>query len=405
MRVLLHDFAGHPFQTQLSRELAQRGHTVRHQFLDDDQTPKGAMTRRAGDSPNLEFEGLRLRQRLNKTNYVQRLRQDFEYGRVALAAAQQFHPDVYISANMPLDPLNMLQRGLKRRGTHFVFWQQDFYSLALSKILPKKLPIVGNAIAVYYRNMERRIAHQADSIVCISDDFLAQLEAWGVDLDKCTTIENWAALDEIRPTATRPTAWQTEQGLADRRVVLYSGTLGLKHNPALLWCLAERLAAVPDTADVQVVVCSAGVGAEWLLERCCEQPHVPLTVLPFQPYERFNDVLGAATLVTALLEPNAGVFSVPSKVLSYMAAGQPILLAAPEVNLAARTVQREGAGTVVDPSDLDGFAEAALSLLREPEQLAVMGTRGRRYAEGAFDITKIADRFEHLWTPRLSAAA
>jgi len=377
---------------------------VRHQYLDDDQTPKGSMRRKPDDASTLDFQGIRLRRRLNKTSYVQRWRQDLEYGRVALAAARQFRPDVYISANMPLDPLIMLQRGLERRYVHFVFWQQDFYSLALSKILPKKIPLIGHATAIYYRNMERRVARRADSIVCISGDFLTHLENWGVDEKKCATIENWSALDEIGPPAARPTAWQREQGLADRRVILYSGTLGLKHNPALLWRLAEQLAVTPNAADVQVVVCSAGVGADWLRERRQEQPHVPLTVLPFQPYDRFNDVLGAATLVVALLEPDAGVFSVPSKVLSYLAAGQPILLAAPDVNLAARTVQRERAGEVVDPSDLDGFAATALALLREPARLTAMGTRGRDYAERAFDIRMIADRFENLWTSRPSTA-
>ncbi|RYJ01060.1 MAG: glycosyltransferase WbuB, partial [Actinomycetales bacterium] len=30
MKVVVHDFSGHPFQVQLSRELARRGHDVVH---------------------------------------------------------------------------------------------------------------------------------------------------------------------------------------------------------------------------------------------------------------------------------------------------------------------------------------------------------------------------------------
>ncbi len=30
MRILVHDYSGHPFQAQLSRELARRGHDVVH---------------------------------------------------------------------------------------------------------------------------------------------------------------------------------------------------------------------------------------------------------------------------------------------------------------------------------------------------------------------------------------
>jgi len=41
MRLLIHGHAGHPFQMQLSREPARRGHTVLHAFAGELQTPRG----------------------------------------------------------------------------------------------------------------------------------------------------------------------------------------------------------------------------------------------------------------------------------------------------------------------------------------------------------------------------
>ena len=38
MRILVHDYAGHPFQVQLSRALAQRGHDVLHAYCASLQT-------------------------------------------------------------------------------------------------------------------------------------------------------------------------------------------------------------------------------------------------------------------------------------------------------------------------------------------------------------------------------
>jgi hypothetical protein len=32
MRILISDYSGHPFQVQLSRELARRGHGVTHSY-------------------------------------------------------------------------------------------------------------------------------------------------------------------------------------------------------------------------------------------------------------------------------------------------------------------------------------------------------------------------------------
>ena len=50
---------------------------------------------------------------------------------------------------------------------------------------------------------------------------------------KVTVIPNWAPLDEIYPLE-RDNDWAVEQGLDDAQTLLYSGTLGLKHDPALL---------------------------------------------------------------------------------------------------------------------------------------------------------------------------
>ena len=116
--------------------------------------------------------------------------------------------------------------------------------------------------------------------------------------------------------------------------------------------------------------------------------------MPFQPFDRLPEVQGAADVLVAILEPDAGVFSVPSKVLSYMCAGRAILGAMPRQNLAARTIVDQGAGVVVEPDDAAGFRAAADAMLAQPERLATYGAAARRYAENTFDIDRITDRFE-----------
>jgi colanic acid biosynthesis glycosyl transferase WcaI len=116
-------------------------------------------------------------------------------------------------------------------------------------------------------------------------------------------------------------------------------------------------------------------------------------LLPFQPFERYPDILGAADVLVALLEPTAGTFSVPSKVLSYLCAGRPLLAAVPSENLAARTVERAGAGLVVPPDDEEAFLLAAKRLRNEPRLRDTSGATARAYAEATFDTDQIAERF------------
>ena len=135
-------------------------------------------------------------------------------------------------------------------------------------------------------------------------------------------------------------------------VLLYAGTLGLKHRPELLFALAE---AFDDDPCVRVVVVSEGVGADWL--RSKSSPGLEL--LPFQPYEDLPDMLASADVLLVLLEPEAGAYSVPSKVLTYHCAGRPILGAMPSSNLASSIIRTNDSGVVVDPSDIDAFVESA----------------------------------------------
>ena len=109
-------------------------------------------------------------------------------------------------------------------------------------------------------------------------------------------------------------------------------------------------------------------------------------LLPLQPAEDYTDVLATADVLVALIEADAGMFAVPSKVPSYMCAGRAILLAAPKENLAARIVARAGAGVVVDPSDEAGFVAAARRLRDDPQLRAEFGANGRAYAERMFDM-------------------
>lgn len=390
LSILLHDYAGHPFQVELSRELARRGHTVTHAYFADDIGPKGDLKRRDEDPETLSFLPISLGGGYSKTSFVKRRFQDVEYGRKAGDALLKLRPDIVISGNTPTESQTGIQRAARRSGAKFIFWCQDFYSIAASRILSKKLPVVGDAVGFYYTALERTQMRESDAIILITDDFAQQTTAWGVQPSRLHVIPNWGAIDQI-PTLSKDNAWSRANDLADKFVFLYSGTIGLKHNPALLVALAERYASDP---NVRVVVAASGSGVDYL-EREKAARNLSNLVLPgLQPFDRFPEMLASADVLAAVIERDAGTFSVPSKVLSYLCAGRAILLAAPPENLAAKTVTQSDAGVVVEPEDEAGWLEKAAGYVANPELRQRQGAAGRCYAEMNFDLQKVADRFE-----------
>ena len=107
-------------------------------------------------------------------------------------------------------------------------------------------------------------------------------------------------------------------------------------------------------------------------------------------------MLGAGDILVVILEREAGRFAVPSKVLSYLCAGRPLLAALPPDNLAAKVVESTGAGVLVEPDDAEGLIAGARRLLEDDALRAQLGANGRAYAERTFDIAAIGDRFEEV---------
>lgn len=392
MRILLHDYSGHPFQVQLARELARRGHAVRHLFSSAIQTPRGALARLPGDPETFEVAAIDPGESLAKYSYVKRFRQERRYGGLLRDALAAFKPDVALMSNTPPDALVAPRRWCADNGAGFVFWVQDIYAEAIARILGRKFGPLGAPVAWHYRRLEGGLLRGSDHVVPITDDFRPLLRGWGVRDDRMTTVENWAPLDEL-PLRPRDNPFSREHDLVGRTVFLYSGTLGLKHNPGLLLALAEDRRADP---AARVVVVSEGLGAAWLAERKAERGLDNLLLLPFQPFDRVPDMLASADVLMAILEPDAGVYSVPSKVLTYLCAGKPLLAAMPPENLAARTIAAEGAGRVVGPADEAGFVAAAKALTTEPAARELAGAKARAYAMRTFDIDRIGDKFEDI---------
>jgi len=391
MKVVVHDYAGHPFQVELSRELARRGHDIVHAFFADDQGPKGELTRRADDPPQLSFACVGIGRRYQKGSLLRRRFDDVGYGRKVAELIRREKPDLVISGNTPTESQERIVGACRGVPCGFVFWLQDFYSVAVAHLLKKKLGLFGAAVGEYYRLLERRQLRQADAIVTIAEQFRSVVVNWTRAEEKVFTIENWGAMNAIRPDR-KDNEWVRHYGLVDTFNFVYAGTLALKHNPRLLIELARRT-----KGSATVVVVSQGIGIELLASARRNEALDNLILLPPQPVARLGQVLAAADVAVAVLEPQAGAFSVPSKVQSYMCAERAILLAAPADNPAAQVVAREEAGIVVDPTDIPAFIVAADRLQRDAGLRRRAALRGRAYAERTYEISEVANRFERVF--------
>ncbi len=388
MKVVVHDYAGHPFQIDLSRQLARNGFDVTHIYTSSSGGPKGGFN----SVENLRIIDLQL-DKIDKANLFKRRGQEINYGKELIKQLKSINPNVVISANTPLDAQKQLLRFCKNNDISFIFWLQDIISVAMDSILKRKLGFIGSMISWYYKLVERSVLKDSDHVVVIAEDFKNVIIPWGVENSKITTIPNWAPIEEM-PVYPKSNPFSKAHGIEDKFVVLYSGTMGMKHNPSIISEAAKKLQNEP---DIVFVVISEGQGMKYLKKAKSNLQLENLRLLPFQPFEELPKVLGSADCLVTLLEPKAGIFSVPSKVWSAYCAKRPSLLVMPAQNLAARITENINAGFIIDNENpVNQLCEKIIQLKKNDELRDLLGNNARQYAEEHFYVEKIAKKFANI---------
>ncbi|MCY3577274.1 MAG: glycosyltransferase family 4 protein [bacterium] len=246
--------------------------------------------------------------------------------------------------------------------------------------------------------LERWVYRRASAITVLAEGMAVNVRAKldvGVDPDKVVVIPNAADSDRITPT-DRHNRYRAELGLAgaEATVVMYAGNLGHSQPLEMVVSAAERFADQGRT-DVHFVVNGDGVARSSVM--AAAERLDTLHLVGWQPPERLGEVLAAADLHLVLLRAGLGTTSVPSKVYSVLAAGRPVLASVDRGSEVERLLDASGAGTTIDPEDVDSFCAAVAHMTDHPDELVEMGRRGRAYAENAAGPQQVADRYLELF--------
>ena len=164
-------------------------------------------------------------------------------------------------------------------------------------------------------------------------DFYLALEQ--LDLDRQDLRDRELGADRRAATRPGPTSGLRTR-LGCKRVILYSGTLGLKHDPGVIVQLASNPRPYE---DVEIVVVSKAEGQTGSAGGATRRAWP--TFACFLPAVRCPAGRAGKHILLTLLDADAGAFSVPSKVLSYLCAGRALLAAVPSDNLAAEVSPQE----------------------------------------------------------------
>jgi colanic acid biosynthesis glycosyl transferase WcaI len=247
------------------------------------------------------------------------------------------------------------------------------------------------AVSAAVRRLEAYCVRRSAGVRILSPSFAEPMRRLGAG-EGMRLIYDWVGEDRF-VSPSRCNAFALEHKLTDRFVLLYAGNLGLSQGLEHVLGAAERLTADP---DLLVVLVGDGAARESLERRVRNNGPGNVVFIPFQPAERVPEVLAAADVCLVPLRRGLGRGSLPSKTLSILAAGRPVLASVDKDSDVAELVRRSGAGVCVTPEDSGALASAIVSLKRDSQERERMAAAGRSFAATHHRVGPAVDAFERM---------
>jgi glycosyltransferase involved in cell wall biosynthesis len=314
-----------------------------------------------------------------KSTMASRLLENISFGLTSsLRVLLSPRVDILYMNSWPVFATGMVAAAAWLRGMPTAISVQDIYpeSLTQQKRLSRK-----SRIFKLLRRTDRRIARFAKALIVISDRFReTYLSDREVPADRIHVIPNWGDSSAVAVDARGAYALRRRHGIPDHAVLaVYGGNIGAAAGVETairafeyLWS-EDNLYLLIAGAGSHLRACQDLVQEKGLQDRIFF--HTPW------PKSETGTVLGAGDLLLLPTQGEQSLVSVPSKLISYMLSGRPVLAGVLDNSDTAALIREAQAGWVVPPDDPETMATALQAIAASaPDELRAGGARALDYA-------------------------
>ena len=250
----------------------------------------------------------------------------------------------------------------------------------------------GKLIRALYA-LERMAYRHAALVTTLTEGMRRRIVAKGVPAEKVKVI---AARADERLFGLRQRIdgreFRRQVGLEGRFLVVHSGNMGVKQGLDVILGAAKLTESDP---SITYLIVGDGAARPELERKAEELDLKNIRFLPLQSWEMFQQMLAAADLALITQQKSVSDIVFPSKTVTLLAAGCPVIASVNGESEIARVVHASGAGVVVAPEDAQALANAVYALRRDDESRMIMSARGTRYAQEHWDGGRVLPAMEH----------
>jgi colanic acid biosynthesis glycosyl transferase WcaI len=315
--------------------------------------------------------------------------QHFTYGIcLSLLTLFSIRADVILTYSPPLPlPWFLCWIG-KLKSIPVVVSIQDLFPLEAVE-----LGILSNRILIrLFEKMERQMNGSATRLTVHSPGNIQHVIKQGGNRDCVDVVYNWVDTERIQPS-TKKNGFARQYGLSDRFVVSYAGTMGWAQD---MMTIIDGAALLKGYPHIVFLLVGDGNEKKKAQEKSRRIGLDNIIWLPMQPWSVYPKVLAASDVSMINLNPLLRTPVVPSKLISIMAAGRPVIASLPAESDARKIVKTVGSGICVDAGNAESLAEAIRTLASNPVLLEKFGRQGRAYVKSNFSQTVCTRKMESV---------
>lgn len=314
----------------------------------------------------------------SESRMVSRLLENISFGLTAgLAILVVGRPDVIYANTWPIFATVMLIIGAHLRKIPVVVSIQDVYPESL---ISQQRIHTQSRLARWLRTIDRFVARHAEAIIAISEFFATiYRDERGVAAQRVNVVPNWLDSQIVASDDKHTRQFRDNLSmLPNAFLAVYGGNIGVAAGVEIL---VESIGYINEDDNVYLLVAGEGsqlTACQSLAERIGDKRvlfHTPW------PATETSMVLSAADVLVLPTRGNQSQVSLPSKLISYMLAGRPIIAQAISGSELERTIDKAGCGWVVAPDNPQRLADMIREVMQlSPAERKCRGQAGREYA-------------------------
>lgn len=243
-----------------------------------------------------------------------------------------------------------------------------------------------------FRRVESYLYKRSDAVAVHSPGNREHVLRCGGIKEKTVVIPNLVDTKEIMP-GERNNAFRQRYNIHENEfIVSFAGVIGLSQDLDTVIDAAKILKKEP---HLIFYIVGDGLEKARLMKRADGMENVRF--FPMMAKSEYAELLHASDVCLATLRKEVKTPVVPSKILSIMAAGRPVIASLPLGGDAPAIIKEAQCGLCVEPENPQKLSDAVLSMFNNKAVIDNYGKNGRMFVEKKFSLEICTTMYEQIF--------